>query len=250
VDVPSSAPPLEPLTEPRITARCGGPATGILQQRLPEGPCGELPLTWEQIGGPPLSKTTFTGPRIDVATQETDFGALIGQSVELRVSASTVGQQRENSVLITAEPFVEVSRLTERATGTEAELLGVSLQLHNTTECGVREVIHVERLEGVDYVPGSARFNGAQVEAELMDSDLTVRGLVLEGNARGQLTYLVRPRLLEPQRFEGQSSLRGVAISQPRAEPGSGCGCSGGGSGAAAMGLAGLLMVLSRRRRR
>jgi uncharacterized protein (TIGR03382 family) len=250
VEVPSGATPLEPLYEPRITARCGEAARGTLQQRLPSGPCEALELTWEQIGGPPLTQSTFSGSRIDVTTQESDFGALIGQPVVLRVSASTVGLQREHSVPITAEPFVEVSRRTERPTGADTELLGVTVDLHNTTACGVREVSHVERLEGVDYVPGSARFNGEPVEAELLGSELTVRGLVLEGDARGVLTYVVRPRLLGPRRFEGQSSVRGVPISQPPEPLASGCGCSGGGSGAVALGLAGLLGVLSRRRRR
>jgi MYXO-CTERM domain-containing protein len=250
VEVPSGAAPLDPLYEPRITARCGEAARGTLRQRLPSGPCEALPLTWEQIGGPPLTQSTFSGSRIDVTTQESDFGALIGQPVVMRVSASTVGLQREHTVPITAEPFVEVSRRTERPTGADTELLGVTVDLHNTTACGVREVNHVERLEGVDYVPGSARFNGAQVEAELHGSELTVRGLMLEGDARGVLTYVVRPRLLGPRRFEGQSLLRGIPISQPPEPLASGCGCSGGGSGAIVLGLAGLLGVLSRRRRR
>jgi uncharacterized protein (TIGR03382 family) len=250
VEVPSGATPLEPLYEPRITARCGEAASGTLQQRLPSGPCETLQLSWEQIGGPALTQRTFTGSRIDVTTQESDFGALIGQPVVLRVSAASVGLQREHSVPITVEPFVEMSRRTERPTGADTELLGVTVNLHNTTACGVREVSHVERLEGVDYVPDSARFNGEPVEAELVGSELTVRGLVLEGDARGVLTYVVRPRLLGSRRIEGQSSVRGIPISQPPAPIASGCGCSGGGSGAMALGLAGLLGVLNRRRRR
>jgi len=251
VEVPSGAPPLEPLYEPRIIARCGAPASGTLQQRLPQGPCEGLSLIWEQTGGPALTQTTFTGQRIDVTTQESDFAALLGQPVTLRVRATTVSLEREHTVPITAEPFLEVSRRTERPAGTDTELLGVSVELHNTLACGVREVSHVERLEGVDYAQGSARFNGAPVEAELVGSELTVRGLVLEPDARGTLTYVVRPRLLGPRRFEGQSSVRGVTISQPP-EPiaSSGCGCAGGGSGAVALGLLGLLGVRSRRRGR
>ncbi|HLL04443.1 MAG TPA: hypothetical protein VK539_27920 [Myxococcaceae bacterium] len=251
VEVPSGAPPLEPLYEPRIIARCGEPASGTLQQRLPQGPCEGLSLIWEQTGGPALTQTTFTGQRIDVMTQESDFAALLGQPVTLRVRATTVSLEREHTVPITAEPFVEVSRRTERPAGTDTELLGVSVELHNTLACGVREVSHVERLEGVDYAQGSARFNGAPVEAELVGSELTVRGLLLEPDARGTLTYVVRPRLLGPRRFEGQSSVRGVPISQPP-EPiaSSGCGCAGGGSGAVALGLLGLLGVRSRRRGR
>jgi MYXO-CTERM domain-containing protein len=171
--------------------------------------------------------------------------------VGLRVTANTgVVSQVDQTVLITTEPFVEVRRHTEKATGTDADLIGVSVELSNTTACGVSQVEHVERLEGVDYVPGSARFNGTPVEPELMGEVLRVRGLVLEGNTTGLLTYVVRPRLLEGPRFQGQSSLRDIPISQPLEEPPpAGCGCAGGGSGGAALGLAGLLAVLLRRRR-
>src|SRR6185503_20258261 len=70
LEVPSGATPLDPLYEPRITARCGRAARGTLQQRLPSGPCEALPLTWEQVGGPTLTQSTFTGSRIDVTTQD------------------------------------------------------------------------------------------------------------------------------------------------------------------------------------
>jgi uncharacterized protein (TIGR03382 family) len=124
------------------------------------------------------------------------------------------------------------------------------VELRNTTECGVRGVDLVERLAGGDYVPGSARFNDTPVEVEVEGDSLKVRGLELEGNALGRLSYVVRPRLLEEMRFEGQSFLRGIPISQPQPEPPSaGCGCAGGGSGFAALGLAGLATVLRRRRR-
>jgi uncharacterized protein (TIGR03382 family) len=243
---------LRPIEDARLTARCGEAARGTLEQRLPE-PCSNLPLRWEQVRGPPLTPASFTGRQIELVTQDTDFEALIGESVVLRVSSPIPGQANpiEQPVLITTEPFVEVQRRTEKATGTEANLLGVFVELRNTTECGVSRVEHVEQLGGVDYVPGSARFNGTPVEAEVEAGMLKVSGLVLEGDTTGQLTYVVRPRLLEEVRFEGQSSLKGVPISQPLAEPPpGGCGCTGGGSGFAALGLAGLIAALRRRRGR
>jgi uncharacterized protein (TIGR03382 family) len=250
VNVPAVKIPLEPKASLRLTATCGEAARGTLDQTLPPGPCADRPLTWQQLGGPALTQVSYVGQRIDVATQETDFGALIGQSVVLKITADT-GEvtEIEQPVPIVAEPFLEVSRRTERPTGAETELIGVSVELRNTTACGVREVQHTERLEGVDYVPGSARFDGVPVPAELEGAGLTVRGLVLEGGATGRLTYVVRPRLLGPRRFEGQALLRGVVISRPPEAPASGCGCAGGGSGAAALGLAGLAAALRRRRR-
>lgn len=257
VSEPISVPPvekvkLEPMEAPHLMAQCGQPATGTLEQR-PLAPCAEVPVSWEQVGGPSLTQATFTGPRIDVATQEADFGALIGQKVVMRMRARTVLETSlDQEIPITAEPFVELQRHTERGTGTDTGLVGVSVELRNTTACGVSEVEHWERLEGVDYQPGSARFNGAPVEAGLDGDVLKVKGLVLEGGGSGRLTYVVRPRLLESTRFEGQSFLREVSLSRPLEDPpaAAGCGCSGGGSGLAALGLAGLAAALRRRRGR
>ncbi|KFE69342.1 hypothetical protein DB31_6317 [Hyalangium minutum] len=242
---------LEPMEAPHLTAQCGQPATGTLEQR-PLAPCAELPVSWEQVGGPALTEASFTGQRIDVATQEADFGALIGQQVVMRMRARTMQETSlDQEIPITVEPFVELQRRTERGTGTDTGLVGVSVELRNTTACGVSEVEHWERLEGMDYQPGSARFNGTPVEAELDGDVLKMKGLVLEGGSLGQLTYVVRPRLLESARFEGQSFLRKVSLSRPLEEPPvEGCGCSGGGSGLAAFGLASLAAALRSRRGR
>jgi uncharacterized protein (TIGR03382 family) len=241
---------LLPMEAPSLTARCGQPAMGVLEQRAQQ-PCAELPISWEQAdgGGVALTQPSYMGQRIEVVTQETDFGELIGRSVVMRMSVQA-GQETElfQEIPILTEPFVELHRHTEKATGADVDLVGVSVELRNTTECGVRQVDHLERLEGADYVPGSARFNGSPVEAEVEGDTLTVRGLVLEGSATGRLTYVVRPRLLESSRFEGQAFVRGVPVSRPLEDPSSGCGCSGAGSGLAALGLAGLAVVLRRRR--
>ncbi len=241
---------LRPMEAPFLTARCGQPAMGVLEQRALQ-PCSELPISWEQVGGIALTQPSYTGQRIEVATQDTDFGELIGQSVVMRMSATAVQKTLlDQEVPILTEPFVELHRHTEKATGADIDLVGVSVELRNTTECGVRQVDHLERLEGVDYVPGSARFNGSPVEAQVEGDTLTVRGLALEGSTTGRLTYVVRPRLLQSTRFEGQAFVRGVPVSRPLEEPPSGCGCSGAGSGLAALGLAGLALALRRRRGR
>lgn len=257
VSEPITVPPvekakLEPIEAAHLTAQCGAPATGTLVQR-PLAPCTELPVSWEQVDGPPLTQATFSGQQIDVATQGADFGALIGQKVVMRMRAQARQETSlDQEIPITVEPFVELQRHTERGTGTDTGLVGVSVELRNTTACGVSEVEHWERLEGVDYQPGTARFNGAPVEATLEGDMLQVKGLVLEGSGSGQLTYVVRPRLLESARFEGQSFLREISLSRSLEDPpvAVGCGCSGGGSGLAAVGLAGLAAALRRRRAR
>jgi uncharacterized protein (TIGR03382 family) len=255
---PITVPPVEdaelqPMVAPFLTARCGEPATGVLEQRALY-PCSELPISWAQVGGIALTQPSYTGHQIEVATQDTDFAELIGRSVVMRMSTmtGTMGKTTEltQEVPILTEPFVELQRRTEKATGSDVDLIGVSVELRNTTECGVTQVDHMERLEGADYVPESARFNGSPVEAEVEGNTLMVRGLVLEGSTTGRLTYVVRPRLLGSSRFEGQASVRGVPVSQPQGAPPAGCGCSGAGSGLAALGLAGLSVLLRRRRGR
>jgi hypothetical protein len=243
-------PRLQPMADPYLTARCGEPATGVLEQR-PLPPCSGLDISWTRVGGVELMEPTFLGQRFVVTTKRTDFAGLIGQSVVMEMSAETLGKATViQEIPILSEPFVELHRRTEKTTGTDVDLIGVSVELLNTTECGVSNVAHLERLEGVDYVPGSMRFNGSPVEPEVEGDTLRVRELVLEGSTSGQLTYVVRPRLLEKSRFEGQTFVNGVSVSQPLEEPPSGCGCSGAGSGLAAIGLAGLAMALRRRRER
>ncbi|WP_224242863.1 MYXO-CTERM sorting domain-containing protein [Hyalangium gracile] len=244
---------LAPLEAPRVVATCGQAASGTLVQRLPPAPCQDVALSWTQVDGPELLQRSFTGPSIDITTKDAEFGELIGQEVVMRVTASTGQLQTsvDHGVAITAEPFVSVERSIENAVGTDTDLIGVSVELLNLTACGVREVDHMEHLQGADYIPGSARFNDAPVEASVEGEWLTAKRLVLEGNAAGRLTYLVRPRLLGSAKFEGQSFVRGVPVSQPLQVPVSeGCGCQGGGSGFAALALAGLSAVLRRRRAR
>jgi uncharacterized protein (TIGR03382 family) len=238
------------MAAPYLTARCGERATGVLEQR-PLQPCSTLEISWSHDGGIPLMRSTFTGQQFVVETQSADFAELIGESVVMHMSATTIDTaELDQEIRILPEPFVELHRRTEKATGTDVDLIGVSVELSNTTECGVSQVEHLERLEGVDYVPGSMRFNNSPVEPEVEGDTLRVRGLVLEGSTSGQLTYVVRPRLLEKSHFEGQTFIRGAPVSRPLEEPPSGCGCSGAGSGLAAIGLAGLAMALRRRRER
>ncbi len=168
VEVPSGATPLEPLYEPRITARCGRQPPARWSS-VPWRRATTLPVSWEQIGGPALTQATFTGSRIDVATQESDFGALIGQKVAMRMRARTV----QESSLEPGDPdhrgaLRRAERHTERATGADAGARRrVGGAATTPRRAGCARWSHVERLEGVDYVAGSARFNGEPVEAEL-----------------------------------------------------------------------------------
>ncbi|MDC0708130.1 hypothetical protein POL68_06585 [Stigmatella sp. ncwal1] len=241
---------LGPLENSQLTVSCGEEARGVLRQPLPTGPCSAADIVWAQEGGPALTQPLLRGQEVSVSTQEKDFGGLIGSQVELLVRADTPGgQPRRQSVAITTAPFVEVRRVSESRSSSETNLFGVAVELRNTTACGVAEVQHVERLEGLDYVANSARIDGAPVEVEWEGGALTVKGLALEGGVTRTLTYVVRPHLLGQARLAGGSSLRDIPISfEPEDEAPSGFGCQGTGPGIAALGLAALSWVFRRRR--
>lgn len=244
---------LGPLESPTLVAACGEGARGTLVQTIPQGACQAVQVHWEQLSGPALASTTFSGTRLDVATKETGLDALVGQHVRLRVSADGGGgnaASREQDVAITAAPFVEVRHETEKPSGSESGLQGMAVQLRNTTACSVSGVVLEERLEGMSFVPGSARLDGAPVDVEAEGGLLRVQGLALQGLESHRFTYVARPELLGTPRQQAQVLLRDVPVSARLQEvpPAAGCGCTSGGSGAGALGLLALGARLTRRR--
>jgi MYXO-CTERM domain-containing protein len=250
---------LEPLPEvPALVARCGEQSRIELTQTFPPGTCQTPDVTWtqEQDGGPPLEQSVLSGPTVSLVTRDTTLDALVGKSLVMRVTASA-GPDNESSHLvtvpITVEPFVRVRRRTELPAASETGLVGVSVELHNTSACGVTGVSYRETLEGLTFVEGSARFDGQPVEADWKSQALTVTGLTLPGESTGTLTYVARPHLVGERRMEGEARLGNEVISL-RDGPGiqvpdSGCGCSGSGPGPVLFALGALVAAVRRRRR-
>ncbi|HSP79583.1 MAG TPA: MYXO-CTERM sorting domain-containing protein, partial [Myxococcaceae bacterium] len=232
-------------------------ARGTLTQTFPVEACSNPLVTWTQVEGPALEEGSLSGDTVSLATRDTELDALVGQSVVLRVTASDgPGNEatREHRIPITTEPFIQVRRRAELPAAADTSLVGVSVELLNPTACGVKDVRFEERLDGLTYVPGSARFDGTPVEAGWEDGTLSVEGLALEGHGSGRLTYVARPHLLGERHMRGEALLRGVPVSRASAPgtevPVSGCGCSGaGGPGSALLALGALLASLRRRRR-
>jgi len=257
IETPDAGVKLEPLAEvPALVARCGEQARVTLKQTFPPGACQTPDVTWTQDGGPPLEQSVLSGPTVSLVTRDTGLDALVGQSLVVEVRAS-VGENNNDSqfvtVPITVEPFVRVRRRTELPAASETGLVGVSVELHNTTACGVTGVSYVERMEGLTYVEGSAKFDGQPVEATWESEALTVTGLALPGGETGTLTYVARPHLVGERRMEGEARLGNEVISL-RDDPGiqipdSGCGCSGSGPGPVLFALGALVAAVRRRRR-
>lgn len=252
---------LEPFSKvPALVAQCGEPARVTLTQAFPPGTCQTPEVTWvqqKQEGSPALEQDVLSGATVSLATRDTGLDSLVGRSVVMQVTAS-VGPDNEASqrltVPITVEPFVKVRRRTELPAASETGLVGVSVDLVNTTSCGVTGVSYVERLEGLTYVEGSAKFDGQPIEATWESGALTVTGLTLAGEATGKLTYVARPHLVGDRRMEGEARLGGELISIREASepqvPVSGCGCSGSGPGPMLWALGALVAAVRRRRTR
>lgn len=239
--------------EPSLVAACGQGARGTLTQTVPAEACQAARFSWTQVDGPALTQAALSGQTVELATQETELDALVGQRVRVRVTADAGSGNvatREHEVPITAAPFIAVAHETEKPTGSESGLLGVSVGLRNLTACGVSDVLLEESLEGMEYVPGSARLDGQPVDVERVGDTLRVRGLALQGGGVHRFTYVARPRLLGAPRMETRLSLREVPISQGErpVPPASGCGCASGGSGAVTLGLVALVLRGLRRR--
>lgn len=243
---------LDALEGGALVARCGESATATLTQTIPANACQDVDITWKQVGGPALAETELGGAQVTLATRDTGLEGLVGESVVLSVTADAGGGNSattEQVVPITTEPFVDVAHETESPAGTETGLVGVVVQLRNTSACQVGSLRHVERVDGVDWVPGSVKVDGRSVVEQAVEGGFAVDGLTLPASGTSALTYVARPRLLSSPRFGGEVFLNRVRVSGTIPEqPSSGCGCSGADSGAAVFGLLALARLLRRRR--
>lgn len=241
VSTPQEPIALAPLPEEtRLVARCGSGAQGTLTQALSGLECPEATLSWEQVGGPPV-ELRATGRQVELVSEGKGLQELAGQSVVLRVRAQAGAgnvAERQHVVHIAVEPFVALSQHAEVPASSDTGLVGMSVRLSNTTGCAVGALELRQRLEGLVYMPGSARYEGRPVEAEWAQEQLVIRGVELGARGQGTLTYVARPRLLGEGVAQGEVLLNGEAVSlSEEGKPPSGCGCSPGGSGPALLGL-------------
>ncbi|WP_163780793.1 MYXO-CTERM sorting domain-containing protein [Myxococcus vastator] len=255
VEVPNQPLParLGELEAGALVARCGEGASATLTQTIPANACGDVAISWSQVAGPALSEVSLAGPRVTVSTQETGLEALVGQAITLRVLADAGGSNTATTdyvLPITSERFVDVRHTMESPTASEKGLVGVVVELRNTSECEVGGLRYLEQVDGLEWVPGSVKLDGVAVEPQAVDGGFRVEDLRLLAQGTRTLTYVGRSPLLSTPRLGGEMTLNGVPVSGDAAvpPPTSGCGCSGGGSGAAVFGLAALARVLRRRK--
>jgi MYXO-CTERM domain-containing protein len=259
------APPVRAGVEPlpagtALVASCDKAASTRLTPTFPRGFCQSPAVSWKQVSGPELALSPERDGAVSLSTKETGLDTLVGKPVVMEVTASVSPESQaslQHTLPITVEPFVKVSRRAEVPAASDTGLVGVSVELTNTTACGVNDVSYEERLEGLTYVEGSARVQGQETGVEVSWSEaegvLSVKGLSLAGNGTRRLTYVTRPHLVGTRRMEGEARLRDVPISikdKPGPQVGdSGCGCTSSGPGPVLFALGALVAAVRRRRR-
>jgi hypothetical protein len=228
-------------------------------------------MTLHQVEGPEVELTPFDDEgTASIQTRGRDFGELVGQTLSFRIAVDggpgAVDDCRPGSdgralelcratARISTPPFVRVTHLTDAPVASESGIITIAVLLENTTECGVQAVQYVERLDGLHFIAGSARFNDRPIDASLVEETLAVAELDLPAKGRGVLTYSARPRLLKSSRPAGQAFLRNEPISAPERGFGSGarasvgCGCQGAPIGIAGIWAVAWALVLCRVRR-
>ncbi|WP_257455565.1 MYXO-CTERM sorting domain-containing protein [Archangium lipolyticum] len=257
------APPVRAGVEPlpadtALVAACGHNASTTLTPTFPKGFCQSPDVTWRQVSGPELTQSTMPDGTVSLVTKETGLDTLVGRSVVVEVTASAGPESQstlQQTLPITVVPFVKVSRRAEVPAASDTGLVGVSVDLTNSTECDVNDVSYEERLEGLTYVEGSAQVQGQEsgVEVAWNEGVLSVKGLSLAGKGTRRLTYVARPHLVGTRRMEGVARLRDATISisdkpGPRVDV-SGCGCTSSGPGPVLLALGALVAAVRRRRR-
>jgi MYXO-CTERM domain-containing protein len=240
-----------------LVASCNEGARTTLTPTFPRGFCQSPDVSWKQVSGPEVTQRPEPGGGVSLSTKETGLDTLVGEFVEMEATARASPESQaslRHELRITVEPFVKVSRRAEVPAASDTGLVGVSVELTNTTACDVNNVSYEERLEGLTYVEGSAQVEGQEgVEVSGSEGVLSVTGLSLAGHSTRRLTYVARPHLVGTRRMEGEARLRDVPISikdkpGPRVDE-TGCGCTSSGPGPVLFAL-GALVAAARRRRR
>ena len=252
VNVQASALPagIASFSTATLEASCGAGAKGTVRAIPGPDQCPTSQLKWEQLSGPLLEQPTQGPGDLEVATQEKGLDALIGETLQFQVTATggtgNVATATTALQIVPASPFVEVRHLTDTPIANESGLVGVTVELTNTTDCPLSAASYRESLEGLDFVPGSARFAGTKVDAVVDGDALVVSGLPLGAHETARLGYYARPRLLSSPKPSGQVFVRSVPVSETAGltSESSRCGCSGAGEGSA-LGAIGLLALCS-----
>lgn len=243
---------IERISPDNLPATCEG-VNGQLQVLLAAASCPTGSFAWQQTGGPPV-EVAVRGAEATVTSQDAGLNELVGQHLSFHVSASAgpgTDAGLDTSVQLVAEPFVKVTHRTEAPVSSESGVTGVAVRLVNQATCPVSGVSFVESLDGLKFLPGTARVAGQSVDAAVSGDELVFSDLELPAGGSVELSFMARPRLLSAPKPSGQAFLRGVPVSEraglDAAPPPSGCGCSGGPGELATYALAALGLLLGRR---
>ncbi|MBI3184131.1 MAG: hypothetical protein HYZ28_18515 [Myxococcales bacterium] len=248
-------------------ARCGEPLQATLQATFPEPHCNYQEVAWRIVDGGlrflELSPGQVArGNELTLTSGELELHEMIGQEFQLEVVADAGWDSVSTSVGVRVsveQDFIAVEHRTDPPIASEATVLGMTLLITNRTpqvferSCDVKNLVLHEELDGLRYVPGTARLRGQPAEAKQDGDFLYVSIPSLEAGETAKLTYMARPPLLGKPKPHGRVLINGVPVSgkdrgigAPDRRPV--CGCTAGDGLTLAAGAA--LLALLRRRAR
>lgn len=239
------------LSASELPVQCGKGLDAELTVGLEQGSCLAAHVSWAQTAGPLLRQSTGDGPVMSLQAVSTELDELVGQTLSFDAiadaGAGNVDLRSGLQVRLIAEPFVAVRHQRTPAVGTNDGLVAMQVVLENLSECDAATLALTEMLDGLSYIEGSARLDGAVVAAEARAGELLVSTLPLPAKARRSFTYLARSPLGRASAPQAVATLRAYPVStslDAPVAPGA-CGCGSAPFGA---GLVGAALLLLRRR--
>jgi hypothetical protein len=155
-------------------------------------------------------------------------GAVIDLEVASDAGGGNLGRAVRHAVTLVPAPFVALSHDYAPLPAQEGEALPVRATLENTSGCDVTGLWLREELLRLRYVAGSARLDGARVEADLTDPQaLQVGPIAISAGKKAVVTWLARAPLRSTPQVTGTVTMRGVPVTlqPPEKLPVAGCGC-------------------------
>lgn len=243
------------------SARCEGGlglAEGTVTATTGRGPglCLHPAYHFEAMSGDALEFEGVADGEARIRFAASDLGELVGRRIGVRAVAGGATTDTATAVFEVGvdAALVRVRQHTDLPIGSETRGVGLRVEIENLTACPLSGVALREFLDGLRYVPGTARVGAAPAEVSGEGDLLEIVGIHLEPHGRVEVTLSARLRLLGSPAPRARAWMGAVPISE---EDGigedalkGGCGCTpGGGPGASLTWVLWAAFALRKRRR-